>query len=312
MPSVIGIDIGGTKIAAGLVDDAGRIVRQTTIPTTATDPEAILEDILAVITDLSHGEDVQAVGIGAAALVSSDRSTILYAPNLAWRNEPLGSLVQQKCGLPTVVENDANAALWAEHRYGVARSVPNAVMITVGTGIGGGILVEGQLRRGPSGLAGEFGHVPLVPDGILCGCGNHGCWETVASGRALVREAQRLARNRPREAATLLDIAGGDWRTIDGPHVMRAAEDGDSLAIAAFDTVGAWIGRGMAAVAAVLDVHTFVLGGGAGTAGELLRAPAQAAITDLITGYGYRPVPDVVLAELGAEAGLIGAADLAR
>jgi glucokinase len=186
------------------------------------------------------------------------------------------------------------------------------VALTVGTGIGGGIVINGRLLRGQFGAAAEIGHLPMVPDGRRCGCGLRGCWEQYASGRALEREAHELVRNSPETAGELLRLAGGQPERITGEMVSQAALAGDAAALRCFDVVGTWLGRGLAGLAAILDPGLFVIGGGVSAAGEMLRAPASAAFTASLTGNGYRPAAELRTAELGPEAGLIGAADLAR
>jgi glucokinase len=253
-----------------------------------------------------------AVGIGAAGFVDAVRSTILFAPNLAWRNEPLKEQVEEHVGLPVLVENDANAAAWAEANLGAARGHEHVMFIGVGTGIGAGIVINGQLYRGQWGIAGEPGHYRVVPEGRLCGCGNRGCWEQYASGSALVAEAREFARRSPEPAVRLLQLGGGVVEGIHGPEVTQAAREGDAAALRCFEIVGRWLGQGLAALAAVLDPGCFVIGGGVADAGDLLIGPARAAFADALTGGPYRQHAEIRLARLGAYAGVIGAADLAR
>ena len=186
------------------------------------------------------------------------------------------------------------------------------VVLTVGTGVGGGIVLGGRLLRGRFGLAGEIGHINVVPDGRRCGCGLEGCWEQYASGRALVKEAQELAHSSPAMASDLLRLAGGKPDMIAGPMVTQAAREGDVAALRCFDVVGTWLGRGMAQLAAVLDPGLFVLGGGVSAAGELLRRPAGRAFLQHLTARGHRPHAELRIAQLGPEAGIVGAGDLAR
>lgn len=308
----IGVDIGGTKVAAGVVDENGRILATTRRPTPAEDTAQIQNVIVAVVRELAGQYDVEGVGIGAAGFVDEQRSIVLFSPNIAWRHERLRTTLQRRLGLPVVIENDANAAAWAEVRFGAGRGADHVVILTVGTGIGSGIVVNGRLLRGRFGVAAEIGHLTVVPDGRPCGCGLHGCLEQYASGRALVQEARRLAGDSPETARDLLELAGGSPEHITGAMVTQAAQAGDATAIQCFDEIGAWLGRGLAGLAAVLDPGLFVLGGGVSAAGELLRAPALAAFHKLLTGHGHRPVAEVRIAELGHEAGLVGAADLAR
>ena len=265
-----------------------------------------------VLSELLSRHDAEAVGLGAAGFVDETRSTVVFAPNLAWRDEPLQQKVQQAVGLPVVVENDANASAWAEVRFGAARGQDHVVFLSVGTGIGGGIVLAGQLYRGRWGMAGEPGHYRVVANGRLCGCGNRGCWEQYASGSALVAEARDFARRSPGAAVRLLQLAGGSTEEIGGQHVTQAAREGDPGALQCFDAVGGWLGQGLADLAAILDPGCFIIGGGVSDAGELLLGPARAAFEKNLTGGHYRPRAQVSLAELGADAGLVGAADLAR
>jgi glucokinase len=211
-----------------------------------------------------------------------------------------------------VVENDANAAAWGEARFGAGRGEDYVVMLTVGTGLGGGIVVAGRMYRGRNGIAAEFGHITVEEGGRRCGCGSRGCWERYASGTALVREARELAAVSPAVAVRLLELGGGRPEGIIGKHVNQAAQEGDEAALECFSVVGTWLGHGMAGVAAALDPGTFVLGGGVSEAGEVLRRPTVRALEDRLTAANYRPQPRVELAALGSLAGIVGVADLAR
>jgi glucokinase len=321
MGLAIGVDVGGTKILAGVVDDAGRMTASTRRPTPSTDPEAVADTIADVVGELCAGldnggtgadESVETVGIGAAGFVDRDRSMLLFAPNLAWRNEPLRDKVAKRIDLPVVVENDANATAWGEFRFGAGRDKPDLVCLTIGTGIGGGIVLGGALYRGNFGIGGEVGHIRVIPNGRRCGCGNRGCWEQYCSGRALVREAREIVTVDPARGERLLELGDGTPEGIEGQHVTTAAGEGDSTALECFTVVGGWLGQGLADLAAVLDPGTFVIGGGVSEAGDLLLEPARTAFAAQITGHGHRPVAAILLAELGSEAGLIGAADLSR
>jgi len=308
MALTIGVDVGGTKIAAGVVSEDGRILEEQRKKTPARDTAATLAAIVAVIRELSERHDIEAVGIGAAGFVGRDRSTVLFAPNLAWRDEPLGSAVQAAVDLPVVVENDVNAAAWGEFQFGAGEDVDDVLMVAVGTGVGGGIVVDGQLMRGSFGVAAEIGHLRVVPQGLPCGCGRHGCWEQYASGRALVRQA----RSRVWDGDPLLDLAGGDPNRITGPMVTEEARSGDALCISLLADLGYWLGAGIASLAAVLDPGVVVLGGGVSEAGDLLLAPVQRSIDNHLPAGDNRPNLHLRTATLGNEAGLIGAADLAR
>jgi glucokinase len=308
----IGVDVGGTKIAAGVVDETGSVIAELRSKTPATDVEATEAAIVDLVAELGRSHEIAHVGVGAAGWVDTSRSVIYYAPNLAWRDEHLGEELTESCGIPVMIENDGNAAAWAEYRFGAGVGFEDVVCVTVGTGIGGGMVLGGSIYRGGFGIAAEFGHVRVVPDGRSCRCGNHGCWEQYASGRALVRVARELVAQEPRRAETLLSLGDGTAQGIQGMHVTSAAEDGDPVARAAFDEVGRWLGQGLADIVAVLDPSCIVLGGGVSDAGELLLDPTRAAYESAVTGRGHRPFAEVRLAEHASSAGLVGAADLAR
>jgi glucokinase len=308
----IGVDVGGTKIAAGVVDEEGQLLEVTRRETSATDPEKIETSIADAVRELRQQHEVTAVGVAAAGFVDTENGVVLFAPNIAWRDEPLRADLGPRIGLPVVVENDANAAAWGEFRFGPARDVDDMVLITVGTGLGGGVVVDGRLLRGHVGVAGELGHVRMVPDGIRCGCGNRGCWEQYASGNALQREARTVASSESPYGARLRELAGGNPDHLLGRMVTEAAMEGDAAAVELLSDLGRWLGEGMAQIAAVLDPALFVVGGGVVEAGDLLIEPARVALGRTLTARTHRPDIAVVPATLGNEAGMIGAGDLAR
>ncbi|MDG4765178.1 ROK family glucokinase [Solwaraspora sp. WMMD406] len=313
MTLTIGVDIGGTKVAGGVVDPDGEVLAQTRQETPADDVAKTRDVIIEVVLELAATHPVTAVGIGAAGWIDAQRSTVLFAPNIAWRNEPLRDYVSAAVDLPVIVENDANVAAWAEFRYGAGRDAADSmVMFTVGTGIGGGIVYGGDLVRGAHGIAAELGHMLAVPDGHLCGCGRLGCIEQYASGNALVRFARAGARQEPARARGLLALAGGDAEAITGPMVTAAARAGDPVSCEAFAQIGRWLGIGLADLAQILDPEVLVIGGGVVEAGELLLGPAQRAYTEALAQRVRIPVAQVRPAELGNTAGVVGAADLAR
>jgi glucokinase len=307
----IGVDIGGTKVAAGVVDGDGNVLARARRRTPSRDPEHLVDVVVEIVRQLRSEHDTTAIGVGAAGYIDADRSTVLFSPNLAWRNTPLRAEISDRLGTDVVIENDANAAAWGEYRFGAGEQHPDVVVITVGTGIGGGLIIGGDLYRGHFGIGGEPGHMRVVPGGRQCGCGNLGCWEQYASGTALVRAAREVATERRDDGRRLLQMAG-DVDSIDGTVVMRAAQDGDPAALDCFDEIGRWLGQGLADIAALLDPGRFVIGGGVADAGELLLKPARDTFGVSLSGRGHRPVADVVPAKLGADAGVIGAADLAR
>jgi glucokinase len=308
------VDIGGTKVAGGVVDEDGRILAQHRLKTPARDAEATTDAIVSVVETLTSRHDgVEAIGLGIAGFVDASRSVVYFAPNLlGWRDGPLRDEVEKRVGLPVVVENDANAAAWGEARFGAGREERYIVCVTLGTGVGGGIVVDRELFRGGFGVGAEIGHIQMVEGGRPCGCGQRGCWEQYASGGALVRYARERAAEERENAEILLSLGDGTPEGITGRHVTRAAHQGDSVALAAFAELGHWVGQGLADLAAVLDPECFVLGGGVSEAGDVLLKPTAAAFEQLLTGRGRRPLAEVVLAQLGNDAGLVGAADLAR
>jgi glucokinase len=308
----VGVDLGGTKIAAGVVGPKGDIISQTSVPT-PSDPEAIVGAIADAIRKVRRCcGDVQAVGIGAAGYVDERRSTVNFGANLRWRDKPVRALVEQATGLPAVVENDANAAAWGEFAYGAGAGYDDMVMVTLGTGLGGGIISNGRLSRGRFGMAGEIGHYRAVPGGLPCRCGQSGCMEQYASGSAHARRAREQAAADPAGAAAILAFGDGTPAGIEDGHVAKAAEAGDAFAMDLFEQTGRWVGQALADLAAVLDPAVFVIGGGLSQRGELIREPAERAYRRALGAGEHRAHAAVLTATMGADAGLIGAAGLAR
>lgn len=311
MGLTIGVDIGGTKIAAGVVDEEGSILETSKVSTPPT-PEGVVDAIADAVRDVSTGHDVEAVGIGAAGYVDDKRATVLFAPNINWRHEALKDKVEQRVGLPVVVENDANAAAWGEYRFGAGAGHDDVVCITLGTGLGGGIIIGGKLHRGRFGVAAEFGHIRVVPDGLLCGCGSQGCWEQYASGRALVRYAKQRANATPENAELLLSLGDGTPEGVEGKHISDAARQGDPVAIDSFRELARWAGAGLADLASLFDPSAFIVGGGVSDEGDLVLEPIRKSFRRWLVGNQWRPHAQVLAAQLGGKAGLVGAADLAR
>ena len=290
-----GLDIGGTKIAAGVVDADGRVLTRRDVPTPVDDRQSLVDAIVGLAGDLAREHSVQAVGVGVAGLVDREGETVRFAAHLPFEGEPLRREVEEALGLPVVVDNDANAGGWAEARFGAARGAQDAVFVAVGTGIGGAIIIDGQVRRGWQGAAGEIGHLIVERDGRACPCGSRGCWEQYGSGRALLRAAEEAGFDVPHGAA-----------------VTAAAAAGDDRARQVLADIGGWIGVGIAGLVAVLDPEVVVVGGGVSAAGPLLLESARDSFRAYLTARVRRPEPPILLAELGPDAGLIGAADLAR
>ncbi|MBM7804841.1 glucokinase [Geodermatophilus bullaregiensis] len=310
----LGVDVGGTKVAGGVVAPDGTVLetaRRSTPTASVGETEAA---VAAVVEELAgrHGGPLAAVGVGAAGWFDRAGDVVLFSPHLAWRHSTLRRDLVARLQRPVWVGNDADAAAWAEYRFGAARGAELALCITLGTGIGGGIVADGRLQRGAHGVAGEWGHMRVVPDGRLCPCGNRGCWEQYASGSALGTTARQVATRSPAAAARLLDRVAGDAARLTGEDVARAAAEGDPVALSLVSDVGEWLGQGIADLAAVLDPDVVVIGGGVSVLGEMVLRPARERLDRALPGRGFRPGPRVVGAALGAQAGLVGAADLAR
>jgi len=304
----VGIDVGGTKINAFRVARDGEILDRKSVPTPADDEEATL----AAMIDLARAtltDDVLAIGVGAAGLVDVADGMLRYAPNLAWREVPIAARMREALGLPCQLDNDANVAAYGEYRFGAGRGYRHVLLVTVGTGIGGGIISDGRLFRGANGFAAEIGHVVVEPDGPLCGCGNRGCWEQVAAGRAIDRLGREAAHELEHSVIRLL--AGGDPDAVSGSVVTQAARQGDDVAIGILAQVGRRLGEGIAGLVNTLDPQVVVVGGGAIKAGDLLLDPARAAFLAAVEGPEHRPRVPIVAALLGNDAGAVGAATLA-
>ena len=313
MSYTIGIDVGGTKVLGGVVDQFGKVYKLARRETPREGGSALTQSIADVAKELISDFAVESVGVSAAGFVSSDRQTMLATPNIAgWNGVNLDADLSALIGLPVVIENDANAAAWGEARFGAGRGKEHLLMLTVGTGIGGGIVVNGDLYRGAFGIAAEIGHMRVVPDGHLCGCSARGCFEQYASGNALLRHAREAIAASPDIARNLLSRGDGTIDGLTGRAITEAARDGDAVALAAFNTTGQWLGAGIATLSVVLDPERVVIGGGVIDAGEILLEPTRAALERYMPFAGKHPYPEIVAASLGNEAGLVGVADLAR
>jgi glucokinase len=308
-PHAIGLDIGGTKIAAGVVTVAGVVLDRTRVPTPPDDQAATLAAMVGVVDELrARHPGVDAVGVGAAGLVEWPRGRLRWAPHNAYRELELRRVLHERTGLPTVVDNDANAAAWAEARFGAGAGTDDLVLVAVGTGIGGGLVLGGAVYRGTGGFGGEVGHMVVAADGDLCECGSRGCLEAMASGSALGRAGRAAAAADP--DGRLAALAGGPQR-VTGEAVFQAATEGDETAIALFEQVGFWLGVGIASLITIFDPDVVVVGGGLAATGDLLLAPARASMERYVFGGAHRELPPVAPARLGADAGMVGAAVLA-
>ncbi|MEJ1155273.1 MULTISPECIES: ROK family glucokinase [Microbacterium] len=304
----VGIDIGGTKIAGGVVDEHGRILEKLRVDTPA-DTANLADAVGDMVRHFAAAHDIKAVGVAAAGFIDRDRAIVIHAPNIAWRNEPLKASLESRIDMPVFIENDANAAGWAEFRFGAGRDVSHMVMLTMGTGVGGAIVIDGELFRGGHGIGAELGHTRFVRDGLLCGCGQNGCLEKYASGRALQREANSIADQH--EIGSALAAIRAEKGTISGPAISRLVLAGDAGATEALRRVATALGEACGGFQAVLDPELFVIGGGVAQLGDNLLAPVKRAYETSLPGYGDRPVAEFAIAKLVNDAGLIGAADLA-
>ncbi len=312
LPLALGIDIGGTKVAAGVVDGQGTILEVIRQETPGRDARAVEEVITQLVQELGARHDVASVGIGAAGWMDLAGARVVFSPHLAWRDEPLQENLQELLQRPVLVTNDADAAAWAESRFGAGRGHERLIMLTLGTGIGGALVIDGRVERGSFGMAGEFGHQIIMPGGHRCECGNRGCWEQYASGNALGREGRELAKKHSPMAAGLLKASKGRAKDITGSMVTELALQGEATAQELVAEVGDWLGLGIANLAAALDPALFIIGGGLSAAGDLMLEPARRAFSRNLTGRGYRQEAVITVAQLGPMAGLIGAADLSR
>lgn len=313
MSYTIGIDVGGTKVLGGVVDPDGTVLTTSRRDTPREGGSALTQTIADVALELAAQYPVTAVGLSAAGFVSSDRKTMLATPNIAgWNGVQLDAELTALINLPVVLENDANAAAWGERTFGAGKGKQNMLMVTVGTGVGGGIIVNGQLLRGAFGIAAEIGHLRVLPEGHLCGCGARGCFEQYASGSALLRHAREAIAASPDLARNLLSRGDGTLEGLTGRAITDAAREGDQVAVSAFNTTAQWLGAGIASLSVILDPECVVIGGGVVDAGEILLAPTRAAMERYMPFAGKHPYPKIIAATLGNEAGLVGAADLAR
>ena len=313
MSLTVGVDVGGTKVLGGVVDATGKVLATSRRDTPREGGSELTKTIAAVALELMQEHSITAVGVSAAGFVSSDRKTMLATPNIAdWNGVQLEVELTKLIGLRVVIENDANAAAWGEAKFGAGRNQAHMMMLTIGTGVGGGIVVNNELYRGAFGIAAEFGHLRVVPEGHLCGCGARGCFEQYASGSALRRHAREAISASPDLARNLLARGDGTIDGLTGQAITDAAREGDAVALAAFQTTAQYLGAGIASLAVLLDPSCVVIGGGVIDAGEILLAPTREAMKRYMPFAGKHPYPEIVAAELGNEAGLVGVADLAR
>jgi glucokinase len=308
MARTIGVDVGGTKVLGVLATDDGEVVAEERVPT-PPGGDAIVDSIVSVIERLRGDMGAPAIGVGMPGLVDHD-GVLRFAPNLPGVLDlPVRAELERRVPGATVrVENDASCAGWGERVLGAARGSDDALLVTLGTGIGGGIISGGRLLTGAHGFAGEIGHMVVNPHGPPCRCGQRGCWERYASGSGLGRIAREAAN--ARQADRVVELAGGDPEDVKGEHVTAAAAEGDAQAVEIFGRFAWWLALGLANLANICDPSVFVLGGGLVEAGDVLLAPTRAAFAELVEGADHRPSIDIVPAQLGERAGAIGAAAL--
>jgi glucokinase len=309
MPRTVGVDVGGTKMLAVTVDDARNVIVERRVPT----PEgasALVDAVVAVIDAQRAEIPVDAVGIGAAGLV--DRDGVLHiGPNLPGiRDLAIKALIEERLQLPVLVDNDATFAAWGERELGAAKGSDDVVVVTLGTGIGGGLVLDGRLSRGAHGFAGEVGHMKVDPNGPPCPCGGRGCWERYASGSALARYGREAGEGG--RATRVVELAGGDFHDVRGEHVGAAAREGDPEALEIMDKFAWWVAQGLANLADIFDPDTIVIGGGMLESGDLFLDRTREVFPQLVLAGPDRPRVDIVPAQLGERAGAIGAALVAR
>jgi glucokinase len=309
-PAAVGLDVGGTKLLGVVLDAGGRVLATGRVPT-PQGGDALVEALGTLVESLDEQAGVRLpVGVGAPGMI--DRAgTICFSANLAGvAGLPLPARLSDRLGGRSVrVENDATCAGWAEAAQGAARGSRDVLLITLGTGIGSGVILDGRLVRGANGFAGEVGHMTIDPNGPLCPCGRNGCWERYASGSGLGRLAREAAH--AGRGGRLVELAGGDPESVRGEHVTAAAREGDDGALAVMDRFGWWLAAGLANLADAFDPEIFVIGGGLVHAGDVLLGPTRAHFPDLVQAGRLRPTVRIVPADLGEKAGAIGAALLA-
>jgi glucokinase len=314
MPSTIGLDIGGTKILGVVLDDDGKVVEELKHASPATSLDELVSAAGAIVHELGAALDVPAgarlVGVGAAGLVD-DAGRVMYAPNLpGLREASLRTALEVETGCRVIVDNDANVATLGEATYGAAAGSRDVLMVTLGTGIGGGILFGGRVYRGAHGFGAEIGHFTVDRNGPICACGARGHWEAIASGNALGRLARELVESGG--GVHIAAMAAGDAGGVTGEHVGRCAAAGDDAAIGLLARYADNVAIGLAGLANILDPERIVIAGGLVELGPLLFDPLSAAFLTHLEGAAYRPAVPIVAALLGERAGAVGAAVLAR
>ena len=305
----IGVDLGGTKMLVGAVDGDRNVAYRSTAPSMGLSKEELIHTLERELrTAMEARPEAGSVGLGIPCTIDRRRGVAVMAVNLQLADVPIRDLMRERLGVPVAIDNDANAAVLAEHRFGAARGATNVVMLTIGTGIGGGLVIDGELYRGSAGAGAELGHVVIEADGPPCqgNCPNHGCVEVMASGTAIAREGLAAAEKAPDSALGRALAAGVE---LDGKEVTEAALEGDPIATRVLETVGRRLGVAFASFANIFDPDVIVVGGGVIAAGDLLLAPARAELA----ARALPPMNEtpVTAAEFGPDAGMVGAATMA-
>jgi len=315
-PLFLGVDLGGTKILTAVVDSQGNMLaRDHSVTPAAKGPEAVIPAMLdSVASALNQAgksiPEISAIGVGAAGLSNPETGVLFTSPNLpGWRDVPLKGIIEEKLGIKTFLINDANAAALGELCFGAARNVLNFIYLGLGTGIGAGIVADGKICAGAAGTAGEVGHMVIHDDGPLCNCGNRGCWEILASGAALARDARLRIKEGAR--TSILDYAAGDMERINAEIIQKAAQDGDRLAGELISRIAYYLGVGLANLINIFNPEMIVIGGGLSNMGDMLLGPACEEAGRRAFKQAYRVVR-FACAELGRNSGVLGAAALAR
>jgi len=305
--NAIGVDVGGTKIAAGVVTPEGKLLNEVRYPSDGS-TKVLLDSIARAVREVRDGYEVGAVCLAVPGLILAQEGKVVFSPNLSTiQGVSLKDELEGRFDLPVTVENDANAAAWGEFRFGAGSEVDHLVFVTLGTGVGGGVITHGVLMRGAQGAGGELGHVTIQATGPRCGCGNHGCLESLASGTAITRRAREVAAKKPDSALGKL----ASERKLIGEDVTNLAHEGDEAALAVLEETGLWLGIGLAGFVNIFNPEVIAIGGGAAKAGDLILDRARKEM-HLRARSPSRDLVEIKEATLGAKSGVIGAAALAR
>ncbi|MFT4126679.1 MAG: ROK family protein [Gordonia sp. (in: high G+C Gram-positive bacteria)] len=307
----IGIDIGGTSVRAAVVDEHGSTLDTLRAATPPTAP-ALEHCLDRLVGELAARWAVKAVGLAIAGFLTPDRQVVRFAPHLPWREARVAAEMTARVGLPVFTEHDANSAAVAEYRFGAAARGHNTLVLAIGTGIGAGLLINGEIYRGSFGVAPEMGHLTVVPDGRQCSCGKRGCWERYCSGTALVDTVVELLADADWGRSQLAADVAADPGSLTGRRVAGAAADGDAVALAAFAAFAASLGQGLAMIADLFDPDLIVIAGGVGSASGPYLDEAREHYARLVTGAGHRQLARIRATQLGEKAGVLGAAEVAR